>query len=85
MGSIKQICERSKWFQSLLPAPEILAFNDWTGPRDRNEAVKPANQMGPISCDTFLLTPVFSPGFKGADLTSASVAHRHINNKQVTE
>lgn len=69
MSSIKQICERSKWFhglQSLLPAPKILAFNDWTRPRDRNKAVKPANLMGPISCDTYLLTPVFSPCFKGA-------------------
>lgn len=66
MGSIKQICERSKWFQSLLPAPKILAFNDWTRPRDRDEAVKPANQMGPISCDTYALTPVLSLCFKGA-------------------
>lgn len=67
MGSIKQICERSKWFlgpQSLLPAAKILAFNDWTRPRDRNEAVKPANLMSLISGDTYLLTSV--PGFKGA-------------------
>lgn len=39
MDSIKQICERSKWLQSLLPAPEILAFNDWTRPADRDRAV----------------------------------------------
>ncbi|KAL7373683.1 hypothetical protein ABVT39_012546 [Epinephelus coioides] len=88
MGSIKQICERSKWFhgpQSLLPALKILAFNDWMRPRDRNEAVKPANQMEPISHDTFLLTPV-TPGTEGvtsSDLTSASVAHRQIKDKQV--
>lgn len=39
MDSIKQICERSKWFQSLLPASEILAFNDWTRPADRDRGV----------------------------------------------
>lgn len=39
MDSIKQICERSKWIQSLLPAPEILAFNDWTRLTDRDHAV----------------------------------------------
>lgn len=41
MDSIKQICERSKWLQSLLPAPQILAFNDWIRPTDRERA---ANQ-----------------------------------------
>lgn len=58
MGSIKKICERSKWFhglQSLLPAPKILAFNDWMSSRDRNEAVKPANQMGLIVTPTYWL------------------------------
>lgn len=39
MGSIKQICERSKCFQSLLPAPKILALNDWMGTRDRGGGV----------------------------------------------
>lgn len=39
MDSIKQICERSKWLQSLLPAPQILAFNDRTRPTDRECAV----------------------------------------------
>lgn len=39
MDSIKQICERSKWLQSLLPALEILAFNDWTRPADKDRAV----------------------------------------------
>lgn len=48
MSSIKQICERSKWYhrpQSLLPASKILTFNDWTRARDKNKAVKPANQI----------------------------------------
>lgn len=91
MGSIKKICERSKWFhglQSLLPAPKILAFNDWMSSRDRNKAVKPTNQMGLIVCDTYLLTWVFSPCFKGAaskDLTSAADTYRQINNKQEAE
>lgn len=43
MDSIKPICERSKWLQSLLPAPQILAFNDWTRPTDRDGAVKQPN------------------------------------------
>lgn len=48
MDSIKQICERSKWLQSLLPAPQILAFNDRTRPADRDRAV---DQMEAISCN----------------------------------
>lgn len=41
MDSIKQICERSKWLQSLLPAPQILAFNDWIRPSNRGRAANP--------------------------------------------
>lgn len=84
MGSIKEICERSKWFhglQSLLPAPKILGFNDWMSSRDGNKAVKPANKMG-------LIPMVFSPCSKGAAskyLTSAADTYRQINNKQEAE
>lgn len=68
MVSTKQICETSKWFQSLLPASKILAFNDWTRPKNKHQAVKPANQMGPTSCNTYTLTPVLSHCFRGVNL-----------------
>lgn len=58
MSSIKQICERSKWFQSLLPVPEILAFNDWMRPRDRDKAVEPANDMEQILRNIHASIPV---------------------------
>lgn len=58
MSSIKQICERSKWFQSLLPVPEILAFNDWMRPRDRDKAAEPANEMEEISRNIHASIPV---------------------------
>lgn len=58
MSSIKQICERSKWFQSLLPVPEILAFNDWMRPRDRDKAAEPANEMEEILHNFHAVIPV---------------------------
>lgn len=61
MGSIKQICARSKWLQSLLPAPKILAPS-MIG-RDPEIETKPqetANQIGPMPRGTSPADPPHS-------------------------
>lgn len=61
MGSIKQICARSKWLQSLLPAPKILAPS-MTGRDPEIEMKKRPIRLDRCRTAPRPLTPAFSQG-----------------------